>query len=46
MICDRMVMTVTLDLKPELKALVAERTTAQGLTVEDYIQNDLTSRSR
>jgi hypothetical protein len=31
-------MTVTLDLKPEIEALVAERATAQGLTAEAYIQ--------
>jgi len=36
-------MTVTLDLKPEIEALVAERASAQGLTVEAYIQGVLES---
>ena len=36
-------MTVTLDLKPEIEALVTERATALGLTVEAYIQSILES---
>lgn len=34
-------MTVTLELKPDIEALVAERATAHGVTVEAYIQSVL-----
>jgi hypothetical protein len=34
-------MTVTLELRPDIEALVAERATAHGLTVEAYIQSVL-----
>ena len=33
-----MIMTVKLELEPEIEALVAKRATARGLTVEAYIQ--------
>lgn len=36
-------MTVTLELNPEIEALIAERATAQGMTVEAYIQSVLES---
>lgn len=34
-----MMMTVTLELKPEIEARVAAQAAAQGLSVEDYIQS-------
>lgn len=36
-------MTVTLELKPEIEARIAEQAAAEGVTVEEYIQRVIES---